>query len=54
MFSGADDTLISGHAADQLLATLRESLSNVVRHASAHKVEVNVVGGARHHADSAR
>ena len=41
-FTGAVDTLIGGHAADQLLATLRESLSNVVRHASAHKVEVHV------------
>jgi len=41
-FSGAIDTLVGGHAADQLLATLRESLSNVVRHAAAHHVDVEV------------
>jgi len=42
-FSGAIDTLVDGHSADQLLATLRESLSNVARHASARHVDVDVV-----------
>jgi signal transduction histidine kinase len=42
-FSGAIDTLVGDHAADQLLATLRESLSNVARHASAQHVHVDVV-----------
>ena len=43
MFDGAVDTLVTGHVADQLLATLRESLMNVVRHASAQRVEIQLI-----------
>jgi YesN/AraC family two-component response regulator len=42
VLSGAVDTLVGGHAADQLLSTLRESLSNVVRHARAQRIEVEI------------
>jgi len=42
-FSGAVDTLVGEHAADQLLATVRESMSNVARHASAQHVDVDIV-----------
>ena len=41
-FSGAIDTLVDANTADQLLATLREALSNVARHAGAERVEVDV------------
>jgi signal transduction histidine kinase len=42
VFDGAVDTLVSGHVADQLLSTLRESLTNVVRHASARRVDIEL------------
>jgi signal transduction histidine kinase len=42
-FVGPVDTMIPDYVADQLLATLRESLSNIARHASAKWAEVNVV-----------
>jgi signal transduction histidine kinase len=41
-FDGPVDTVVSGHVGDELLATLREALSNVARHASARRVEVEV------------
>jgi signal transduction histidine kinase len=41
-FSGAVDTAVDSDAADQLMAVLRESLSNVIRHANAGSVEVKV------------
>ncbi len=41
-FIGPVDTLIPGYVADQLLATLREALSNVARHASARWAEINL------------
>ena len=41
-FDGPVDTLVPDHVAGELLATLREALSNVARHASAHRVEVEV------------
>jgi signal transduction histidine kinase len=41
-FIGPVDTLIPDYVADQLLATLREALSNVARHASARWAEINV------------
>lgn len=44
-FTGPVETLIPDYVADQLLATLREALSNVARHASAHWAEVNVTVG---------
>jgi len=44
-FSGPVETLIPDYVADQLLATLREALSNVARHACAHWAEVNVMVG---------
>ncbi|HKN88832.1 MAG TPA: GAF domain-containing protein [Acidimicrobiia bacterium] len=44
-FEGAVDTLIDAEVARELLATLREALSNVARHAAATKVEVSVVAG---------
>jgi len=39
-FAGPVDTLISEEIADQLLAVLREALSNAARHARAAKVDV--------------
>lgn len=41
-FSGAVDTIANREIADQFLAVLRESLSNVLRHAAASSVEVTV------------
>jgi len=41
-FHGAVDTIADREAADQFLAVLRESLSNVIRHAAATAVEVTV------------
>jgi signal transduction histidine kinase len=41
-FNGAVDTIADREIADQLLAVLRESLSNVIRHAAASAVEVGV------------
>jgi signal transduction histidine kinase len=42
VFTGPVETMIPGYVADQLLATLRESLSNVARHASARWAEIKV------------
>lgn len=39
---GPLDQAVGSHAADQLLATLREALSNVVRHADASRVDIKV------------
>jgi two-component system, NarL family, sensor histidine kinase DevS len=44
-FSGPVDALVPGYVADQLLATLREALSNTVRHAHASRVDVAVIAG---------
>jgi signal transduction histidine kinase len=44
-FAGAVDTMAERDPADQLLAVLRESLSNVIRHARAAVVEVTVAAG---------
>jgi signal transduction histidine kinase len=41
-FTGAVDTIANREVADQFLAVLRESLSNVIRHADASSVEVTV------------
>jgi two-component system, NarL family, sensor histidine kinase DevS len=41
-FEGPVDTVVGEHIAEQLLAVLREALSNVVRHAAATAVEVTV------------
>jgi len=41
-FSGAVDTIADREVADQFLAVLRESLSNVIRHAAATAVVVDV------------
>jgi signal transduction histidine kinase len=41
-FNGAVDTIAGRDIADQFLAVLRESLSNVIRHAGATAVEVTV------------
>ncbi len=41
-FNGAVDTIADREVADQFLAVLRESLSNVIRHAAATAVEVTV------------
>ncbi|MEZ5236715.1 MAG: PAS domain S-box protein [Acidimicrobiia bacterium] len=40
--NGPVDTVISGEVADDLLATVREALSNVARHAGASRVQVVV------------
>lgn len=46
-FTGPVDTLVSEDVAEQLVAVLREALSNAVRHARASKVDVEVaVDGA--------
>lgn len=42
-FSGPIDTEVSDEAGDHLLATLREALSNVARHAGATAVRVSVI-----------
>ncbi len=44
-FEGAIDTLVGDDVGSELLATLREALSNVARHAVATKVEINVAAG---------
>lgn len=41
-FEGAVDTAVDRDTADHLLAVLRESLSNIIRHAGASAVEVTV------------
>jgi signal transduction histidine kinase len=41
-FTGAVDTIANREIADQFLAVLRESLSNIIRHAAATVVEVTV------------
>jgi signal transduction histidine kinase len=41
-FEGAVDSLVPETTADQLAAVLREALSNVVRHAQAHRVDILV------------
>jgi signal transduction histidine kinase len=41
-FDGPVDTIVGEHAAEQLLAVLREALSNVARHAHATSVSVRV------------
>jgi signal transduction histidine kinase len=45
LLDGPIDTSVSDRVAAELLATLREALSNVARHAHATKVEVEVVLG---------
>jgi signal transduction histidine kinase len=46
-FSGPVDTLVGDEAAGQLLAVLREALSNTARHAAASKVEVCLAADGR-------
>jgi signal transduction histidine kinase len=41
-FDGPIDTLVAAAMADDALATLREALSNVARHAGAHHVDVDL------------
>ena len=45
VFTGPVDTLVPGRIAEQLLAVLREALSNAARHADATAVEVEVQAG---------
>ncbi len=45
-FEGPIDTMVDPDAAEQLSAVLRESLSNVIRHASASSVAIEVAAGA--------
>jgi signal transduction histidine kinase len=45
-FDGAVDTVVDRERGDQLLAVLREALSNVIRHARATWVEVEIGAGA--------
>jgi signal transduction histidine kinase len=42
IFDGPIDTIVSASVGDEMLAVLRESLSNVSRHASARTVSVDV------------
>lgn len=52
LLDGPIDTAVSRDVATHLLAVLREALSNVVRHASAHRVDVEVrVSGGELHAE---
>ncbi|MGD0748476.1 MAG: ATP-binding protein [Acidimicrobiales bacterium] len=44
-FEGPVDTLVDESAGEQLLAVLRESLSNVIRHAQASSVDVTLAAG---------
>ena len=44
-FTGPVDTAVDSEVGGQLLAVLRESLSNVIRHAAATSVEVEVTAG---------
>ena len=44
-FDGPVDTAVDREAGEQLLTVLRESLSNVIRHAGATEVEVQVSAG---------
>ncbi len=44
-FEGPVDTLVTPAIADQMMAVLRESLSNVLRHAQATAAEVTVAAG---------
>jgi signal transduction histidine kinase len=44
-FTGLVDTAVSGVVADHALATLREALTNVGRHAAASHVAVTVAAG---------
>jgi signal transduction histidine kinase len=46
-FNGAVDTFADREVADQFLAVLRESLSNVIRHAAATAVEVTVTADGK-------
>ncbi len=46
-FNGAVDTIADREVADQFLAVLRESLSNVIRHAGASAVEVTVTADGK-------
>jgi signal transduction histidine kinase len=45
VFEGPVDTLVDDTTGTELLATLREALSNVARHAHAHQVDVEVAAG---------
>ena len=45
-FHGPVDTVVDRGAGEQMLAVLRESLSNVIRHAGAHAVHIDVVATA--------
>jgi signal transduction histidine kinase len=42
LFDGPVDTLVSDHITTELLPTLREALSNIVKHANASGVRVEV------------
>jgi signal transduction histidine kinase len=44
-FEGPVDAVVVGSAADALVTTLREALSNVARHAEAGRVDIDVVAG---------
>ena len=46
-FTGAVDTIANREIADQFLAVLRESLSNIIRHAAATVVEVTVAADGK-------
>ena len=44
-FAGPVDTVVDREVGEQMLAVLRESLSNVIRHAAATSVEIEVTAG---------
>jgi signal transduction histidine kinase len=45
VFDGPVDTLVGGELAADVLATVREALANVVKHARATRVDVSVLVG---------
>jgi signal transduction histidine kinase len=45
-FDGPVDTIVDRERGDQLLAVLREALSNIIRHAHAQSVDVCIAAGA--------
>jgi signal transduction histidine kinase len=46
VFEGAVDTIVPNTVASEVLATLREALSNVARHAHASRVDIVLEAGA--------
>ena len=48
MFDGPVDSVVTDEIREHILATLREALSNVTKHAQASKVNIELVADANH------